>query len=399
MKGHALDESNDEPMAVPKQVAKWTGRSSVPGFAQFLLAASWITLMGCLPMLLPLIEREAITKTQIAVGGAMVVIVFGGFFLFTNVVLFQSVHFDRHRPLTVIECIYLMAQVITTVGYGDITPAYPRGQLFVGLYVLGALFVIAMVVSDMIEHALKTVQEVQAKAARNLAKQASRLRGRSDVREEEPSMDTARRRKENLHRLLTKPHPEMRPLVESLLVFLFFDVCWICFFVLYPGEGKSWMEATYMSVITLSTVGFGWFTPVTEGGMIFGAFWMLFGTAALVNVINNFTALMIQMKDHERKLNKDPSESLSLLESGTSEENISELQFLRFGLLERNLVSADAIDQILDAFQAYRPKDGMVSKSMIKDSLEKGSSADELLSPKHPKDADYEDCESGTGSV
>merc|ERR1719352_1712780 len=91
------------------------------------------------------------------------------------------------------------------------------------------------------------------------------------------------------------------PLTYALLVFLFFDVTWILFFHLYPGEGKSWSEATYMSIITLSSVGFGWFTPVTEGGMIFGAFWMLFGTAALVNVISNFTSLMVHMKNHERR--------------------------------------------------------------------------------------------------
>merc|ERR1719263_1434968 len=93
------------------------------------------------------------------------------------------------------------------------------------------------------------------------------------------------------------------------------DITWICFFVLYPGEGKTWMEAAYMSLITLSTVGFGFFTPITEGGMIFGAFMMLFGTAALVNVISNFTALMVKMKNYERKCNQTAEESIQKLEN------------------------------------------------------------------------------------
>merc|ERR1719504_636502 len=99
-----------------------------------------------------MIEREPVTKTHIAVGCVLAVTVFGGFFLFTNIIKFQSVHFDTIRPLTVVECIYFMSQVITTVGYGDVTPAKIRGQVFVGLYVIGAMFIIAMVISDLTNH-------------------------------------------------------------------------------------------------------------------------------------------------------------------------------------------------------------------------------------------------------
>merc|ERR1711924_296383 len=76
--------------------------------------------------------------------------------LFTNIILFQPVHFKQIRPLTKIECIYFMSQVITTVGYGDITPAKVRGQVFVGLYVLGAMFVISMVVSDVVNQVIES---------------------------------------------------------------------------------------------------------------------------------------------------------------------------------------------------------------------------------------------------
>merc|ERR1719335_1029019 len=104
----------------------------------------------------------------------MLAVLLGGFFLFTNIILFQSVHFDRIRPLTVVECIYFMTQVITTVGYGDITPAKIRGQVFVGLYVLGALFIIAMLISDLTALMVKTASEYKEKlkhARENAAEQ------------------------------------------------------------------------------------------------------------------------------------------------------------------------------------------------------------------------------------
>merc|ERR1719329_2034324 len=86
----------------------------------------------------------------------MWVVFFGGYWLFTNIILFQSIHFKQIRPLTMVECMYFMSQVITTVGYGDITPAKVRGQVFVGLYVLGAMFIISMVVSDVINQVIES---------------------------------------------------------------------------------------------------------------------------------------------------------------------------------------------------------------------------------------------------
>merc|ERR1711981_162639 len=93
----------------------------------------------------------------------MSVVFFGGLYLFTNIILFQSVHFKKIRPLTIVECMYFMSQVITTVGYGDITPAKVRGQVFVGLYVLGAMFIISMVVSDVVNQLIESVSTYKKK--------------------------------------------------------------------------------------------------------------------------------------------------------------------------------------------------------------------------------------------
>jgi hypothetical protein len=116
-----------------------------------------------LPAWIRYLSGEPFTKTQWVVAGVMWVAVFGGMYLFTNVVEFQSAHFKQVRVLTLVECIYLMSQVITTVGYGDITPAYPRGQVFVGFYVLSSIFVIAMLVSDMVSLIMSSAQRYEEK--------------------------------------------------------------------------------------------------------------------------------------------------------------------------------------------------------------------------------------------
>merc|ERR1719443_2846230 len=90
--------------------------------------------------------------SYIVIGEGIVLLAWliGGLYLFTNFVEFQSVHFGGTvRTLTLVEAVYLFAQIITTVGYGDITPKYFSGQLVVGTIVFCSILLIAAMVSEL----------------------------------------------------------------------------------------------------------------------------------------------------------------------------------------------------------------------------------------------------------
>jgi len=255
--------------------------------------------------------------------------------------------------LTNVECIYFMAQVITTVGYGDVTPAKPRGQVFVGVYVLGALFIIAMLVSEM-----TTV--IVSKAQSHM----------QTLRDHDPSTPRSER-DPSLREYIFQPRPSAKPLLISLAVFAVIDIAWIMFFTLHPGEGKTLFQAIYMSVITLSTVGFGYFTPVTEVGMIFGAFMMFFGAGALGAVISNFTALMVQLNQWER-VHKETGKTAvaALLKTQLNGANeVTELQFMRFLLLQCSAVSERDLNRISKLFRSLDPEKGKVALTTVEDIL------------------------------
>jgi len=330
----------------------WPDESKLPKILQYSLAGLWILMLASLPFILPFMTQKSPTITQKGVGAAMLVVLFGGLFLFTNIILFQSVHFKTIRPLTIVECIYFMTQVITTVGYGDITPAKPRGQVFVGFYVLGALTVIAMLISEITNHIVLMAEAYKERrfAANNPDWKDSRVR--------------------DLRSLIKPEKPSFMPLLTSLAIFAFIDVCWIVFFSTYPGEGKTVFQALYMSVITLSTVGLGFFTPVTEAGMIFGAFVMIIGTASLVSVIGNFTDLMVKFNEYERFKEEVQEEAMALLKTVVHNgDEVTELQFLKFALLQINSVSKESMVHIEQAFGKMEPAKGMVSLNKVKESL------------------------------
>merc|ERR1719161_1754212 len=94
--------------------------------------------------------------------------------------------------------------------------------------------------------------------------------------------------------------PSLKPLLVSLVSFIGSVIIGTCFYSMYPGEGKTWGQGLYMSIITLTTVGFGAFTAETEAGKVFGAFWMLIGVASLGAVVASFTELMVELKENEK---------------------------------------------------------------------------------------------------
>ena len=51
-------------------------------------------------------------------------------------------------------------------------------------------------------------------------------------------------------------------------------------------EGWDWIDSLYFSVITLTTIGYGDFSPQTTGGKLFTIFYILIGLGMILSFIN-----------------------------------------------------------------------------------------------------------------
>jgi len=51
-------------------------------------------------------------------------------------------------------------------------------------------------------------------------------------------------------------------------------------------EGWSWVDAVYFSVVTLTTVGFGDFSPQTDAGKLFTIFYIILGIGIILSFIH-----------------------------------------------------------------------------------------------------------------
>lgn len=277
-----------------------------------------------------------------------------GMFVFTQVVHFNTAIGDNNRMLSLIEAAYLCTQILTTVGYGDYTPTNWEGQLFVACFVMIGVVVIAVVFTEVLKIIIQRGERAVAKAVG--FKEADILGDDEtnavvvDDSFQESGQSWASLQMFNYlnirHQNFVNFVFSVGPFVLSLAVGTFF-------FSIWPGESKTPWQAFYMSCITLTSVGFGAFTPATKGGELFASLWMLVGVGATAHMIVCFGDWFFYSRKSLQAYHVG-HELLSEMDSDSS-DTLDRCDYLRFELIRSGLCQKDDIDEILLRFKMLDP--------------------------------------------
>ena len=189
----------------------------------------------------------------------------------------------------IVTALYIITQVITTVGYGDEVEMNTNAQkIFMSIYVLFGIAVVAEVISIIGQKAHERMQEQQME---NLQKAINA----DEKKASQPTIS-----------------PELQGLIQASTILLAMIGFGTVFYGSYESctcgygkmnsagyglvEGckqndcaatggfvKTFVDSLYMSCITLTSVGFGDQTPLTQVGRFVSIFWMLGGVLAVGN--------------------------------------------------------------------------------------------------------------------
>jgi len=200
--------------------------------------------------------------------------------------------------------LYVIVQIVTTIGYGDITVTTQAAKVFMSLYVLITLLLIANVITEAMSHLIDYERTKMRRMMRRMEK-----RVRADVHSDEQARNQ---------------FAALNDILSSFLLFLVFVAFGTAFFSMYEsctcsfgetavegceegakctetgGYTTSLIDAFYMSVITLTTVGFGDHSPKTPLGRVIGCAWMLLGVAATGSLITAVTGSIWSSKKVEQ---------------------------------------------------------------------------------------------------
>lgn len=253
-----------------------------------------------------------------------------------------------------ITSLYVIAQIVTTVGYGDITMQTDNMRIFMTFYVLCGFAFAANILNDAGTALID--MESDSMRAHLITAREKRLAGHKHV----PPFHERYR----LYRLFI-----------SIGLFGFFALSWTVFFVLYEScscsygaskvadcdEGncektdaqkKNWPEAFYMAVVTLTSVGFGDFTPQTYVGRALASVWMFFGVLASVNMVHaisqTINAIYRGGRLHRMNFTENIFRQMDLNDDG----RVTRGEFLRFVLIRESIVTKEIVNEIDNLFDA-----------------------------------------------
>ncbi|CAE7223586.1 unnamed protein product [Symbiodinium natans] len=271
------------------------------------------------------------------VGAANVLLAVGFVIVGVTVLIFEGLH-----PYS---AFYLVVQVITTIGYGDVTLSEPRQKLFMIFYVTLGTVLVAKVLNDLLNSAMLRAEQQVTNSLRAVVSHSSSSGSR-----------------------LWWKFTSALGLVLCLLV------VWVCFFALHEscscsfgmtriegcddvrcretgGKTLDWLSAVYFGVVTFSTVGFGDYSPQSQLGRALGPFCMMAGVLSYTNLIRRMSDIIRAREEvykEKRRCTPDVFRLIDTSGNGIIDRN----EFRVYMLLRKNQVSPEAlaaIDKVFDA--------------------------------------------------
>ncbi|GMH80577.1 hypothetical protein TrST_g622 [Triparma strigata] len=115
------------------------------------------------------------------------------------------------------------------------------------------------------------------------------------------------------------------------------------------SEDFSWVDALYMSCITVTSVGYGDKRPQTRSGKIFAMFWILLGTFLVAKAIGGYLEYHSTMKQHEIR-SRILAKPLTITEIEQADiddsRSLSEAEFVLYKLQAMGILSGADVEKV-----------------------------------------------------
>ncbi|KAL4558929.1 hypothetical protein LXL04_037134 [Taraxacum kok-saghyz] len=180
---------------------------------------------------------------------------------------FNRDHFSGLETHPIVDALYFCIVTMCTIGYGDIAPVTPCAKLFSCFFVLVGFGFIDIMLSGVVSYVL----DLQENMILNSSKmnQGGQQMVNKGVEERFSPIDYIFDFAKGRMRIRLKVGLALGVVLLSI---------GLGTLVLYWVEGLDWIDSLYLSVLSVTTVGYGDRAFRTLPGRLFASFWLLFST-------------------------------------------------------------------------------------------------------------------------
>ncbi|XVE73533.1 hypothetical protein DITRI_Ditri11bG0126100 [Diplodiscus trichospermus] len=264
---------------------------------------------------------------------------------------FNRDEFSGIETHPVVDALYFCIVTMCTIGYGDIAPLTPGTKIFACVFVLVGFGFIDILLSGVVNYVLD-LQENMILTGIQMKKSQEGFSARNYI----VDVDKGRMR-------------------IRLKVGLALGVVVLCIgigtLMLYFVENLDWIDSFYLSVMSVTTVGYGDRAFKTLPGRMFAGVWLLISTLAVARAFLYLTEARVD-KRHRRiakwVLHRDMTIE-DLLAAGINNNGfISKSEYVIYKLKEMGKIGEKDILQICDQFSKLDPNNS--GKITLPDLLE-----------------------------
>lgn len=267
-----------------------------------------------------------------------------------------------------ITSFYVITQIVTTIGYGDVTVTTAASEWFMIFYVFVGLCIIANLMTDFLNQGIELVGSAW----------------RSKIRDFEASLDDEVSDADQAKR----KYGERNNLIVSIGLYVFFIVIGVVFYSKFEacscsygeshkegcvadtketciatgGYTKNFRQSLYMAVITMSTTGFGDYAPKSRWGRIFGIPWMCLGVVAAVNMISQLSLFWLRETKGQQQRIQLAEQDFDVIDADKN-GHLTLAEFRTFLLLREGIITEADIAGMDKLFARLdRKGDGVVTR-------------------------------------
>ena len=275
---------------------------------------------------------------------------------------------------TVLDSLYFGVTTLTTVGYGDMGPTTDGSKIFTAFYVFFGVAIVATLIglaTTFLIEAAALAAEVEKKRKRQMVMNDNSESDTDSEDEEGEGNDDGNRDRGNSVALMideeTKGNFNLACKLRKLTCLSrcfkrgkFFlreflpaiICCAVGIIVMMVGQGASFVDAFYWSIVTGTTVGYGDVSPLDPVTRGFSLVYLFASVVCMAKALSAFGSLLEVDDGHAASLlNRKLDEKflVSLDSDGTGE--VSEFEYLSAMLVLLEYVEQDDIDNVMKAFR------------------------------------------------